>query len=179
MLELGRENEKVRELLPFVADYRVNIIPVRAIEDPKKYKSCLQHIFYMLRFNEDKEKLYGYVNGHREEMDHMDGVEMAAAFAMLGERKRLKELVSRKKKEGKEIGMCKAIDDLILDGEKRGEERGREQGEKIGEKRGEKRGQERLARLIVVLAENHKDDLIIKAASDSAFRRKLFKEYNL
>ena len=179
MLELDRENEKVRELLPFVADYRVNIIPVRAIEDPKKYKSCLQHIFYMLRFNEDKEKLYGYVNGHREEMDHMDGVEMAAAFAMLGERKRLKELVSRKKKEGKEIGMCKAIDDLILDGEKRGEERGREQGEKIGEKRGEKRGQERLARLIVVLAENHKDDLIIKAASDSAFRRKLFKEYNL
>ena len=67
--------------------------------------------------------------------------------------------------------MCKAIDDLILDGEKRG----REQGEKIGEKR----GQERLARLIVVLSENHKDDLIIKAASDSAFRRKLFKEYNI
>ena len=75
--------------------------------------------------------------------------------------------------------MCKAIDDLILDGEKRGEERGREQGERIGEKRGEKRGQERLARLIVVLSENHKDDLIIKAASDGAFRRKLFKEYNL
>ena len=67
--------------------------------------------------------------------------------------------------------MCKAIDDLILDGEKRGEER--------GEKRGEKRGQERMARLIVVLSENHKDDLIIKAASDSAFRRKLFKEFNL
>ena len=88
---------------------------------------------------------------------------------------RLKKLVSRQKKEGKETGMCKAIDDLILDGEKRG----REQGEKIGEKRGEKRGQERLARLIVVLSENHKDDLIIKAASDSAFRRKLFKEYNI
>ena len=71
--------------------------------------------------------------------------------------------MSRQKKEGKEIGMCKAIDDLILD----------------GGKRGEKRGQERLARLIVVLSENHKDDLIIKAASDSTLRRKLFKEYNL
>ena len=71
--------------------------------------------------------------------------------------------MNQRKKEGKEIGMCKAIDDLILD----------------GEKRGEKRGQERLARLIVVLSENHKDDLIIKAASDRTFRRKLFKEYNL
>ena len=83
--------------------------------------------------------------------------------------------------------MCKAIDDLILDGEKRGEERGekrgeqrgREQGERIGEKRGERRGQERLARLILTLSENHRDDLIIRVASDSIFRRKLFKEYNL
>ena len=101
----------------------------------------------------------------------MDSVEISAAFAMLGEQKRLRKLVNRQKKEGKEISMCKAIDDLILDGEKRG----REQGERIGEKR----GQERLARLIVALSENHKDDLIIKAASDRTFRRKLFKEYNL
>ena len=183
LLGVDRENEKVKELLPFVADYRLNIIPVRAIKDPENYKSCLQYIFYMLRFNEDKEKLYNYVNTHREELDRMDSVEMSAAFAMLGEQKRLRKLVNQQKKEGKEIGMCKAIDDLILDGEKRG----REQGERIGEKRGrekgerigEKRGQERLARLIVVLAENHKDDLIIKAASDRVFRRKLFKEYNL
>ena len=171
MLRVNRENEEVKELLPFVADYRLNIVPVRAIQNPESYKSCLQHIFYMLRFNEDKEKLYNYVNTHREELDRMDSVEMSAAFAMLGERKRLRKLVSRQKKEGKEIGMCKAIDDLILDGEKRG----REQGERIGEKR----GQERLARLIVALSENHKDDLIIKAASDRTFRRKLFKEYNL
>ena len=129
----------------------------------------------------------------------MDSVEISAAFAMLGEQKRLRKLVNRRKKEGKEIGMCKAIDDLILDGEKRGEERGREQGERIGEKRGreqgerigekrgreqgerigEKRGQERLARLIVELSQNHRDDLIIKAASDSALRRKLFREYDL
>ena len=175
MLGVDRENEKVKELLPFVADYRLNVIPVRAIKDPENYKSCLQHIFYMLRLNEDKKKLYGYVNDHREELDRMDSVEISAAFAMLGEQKRLRKLVSRQKKEGKKISMCKAIDDLILDGEKRG----REQGERIGEKRGEKRGQERLARLIIVLSENHKDDLIIKAASDGAFRRKLFKEYNL
>ena len=84
--------------------------------------------------------------------------------------------MSRQKREGKEIGMCKAIDDLILDGEKRGREQGERIGERRGEKRGEERGQERLARLIVVLSENHKDDLIIKAASDRAFRRKLFKE---
>ena len=87
--------------------------------------------------------------------------------------------------------MCKAIDDLILDGEKRGraegerigekrgEKRGREQGERIGEKRGEKRGQERMAQLILALSENHRNDLIIRVASDGVFCRKLFKEYNL
>ncbi len=179
MLGVDRENEKVKELLPFVADYRLNIVPARAIKDPENYKSCLQHIFYMLKLNEDKKKLYGYVNAHREELNRMDSVEISAAFAMLGEQKRLRKLVSRQKKEGKEISMCKAIDDLILDGEKRGREQGRKQGRKQGERIGEKRGQERLARLIIVLSENHKDDLIIKAASDSAFRRKLFKEYNL
>ena len=119
------------------------------------------------------------MSSHRDELDRIDSVEMRAAFAMLGEQKRLKRLIVRQQKKGEEIGMCKAIDDLILDGEKRGREQGERIGEQRGEKRGEKRGQERMARLIIVLSENHKDDLIIKAASDSALRKKLFQEYNL
>ena len=36
--------------------------------------------------------------------------------------------------------MCKAIDMMVADGEKRGEERGEARGIKLGEKRGEARG---------------------------------------
>ncbi len=145
----------------------------------------------MLRLSEDKDRLYEYVKSHEKELNRMDSVEMAAAFVMLGEQKRLQKLIERQKEEGEEPKVCKAISDLILDGEKRGEKRGREQGEQIGEKRGreqgeligerrgEKRGQERMASLIMALSKNQKDDLIIRAASDSVFRRKLFKEYNL
>lgn len=71
--------------------------------------------------------------------------------------------------------MCKAIDDLILDGEKRGERRGKEQGKKIGMRQGETR----LARLIMVLSETQRDDLILKAASDDALRKKLYEEYQI
>ena len=141
------------------------------MKDPGNYKSCLQQIFYMLKFNnEDKKKLYDYIKKHRDELDRMDTVEMSAAFALLGEQKRLRRLMSRQKK-GDELSMGNAIEELILDGEKRGQKR--------GERIGERRGQERLAHLIVVLSENHRDDLIRKAASDSAFRKKLFKEYNI
>ena len=115
------------------------------------------------------------MSSHRDELDRMASVEMRAAFVMLGEQKRLKKLIVRHRKKGEEIKVSKAINDLILDGEKRG----REQGERIGEKRGEQRGQERMASLIVVLKENHKDDLIIKAASDRILRKRLLQEYNL
>ncbi len=67
------------------------------------------------------------------------------------------------------------IDDLILDGEKRGERRGKEQGKKIGMRQGETR----LARLIMVLSETQRDDLILKAASDDALRKKLYEEYQI
>ncbi len=41
-----RELKSPEELLPFVADYRLNIIPVRAIKEPENYKSCL-HTFFI------------------------------------------------------------------------------------------------------------------------------------
>ncbi len=163
MLALDREDERVKELLPYISDYRVHVIPVREIEEPGRYKTCLQHIFHMLRLNQDKKELYQYVKDHREELGEMDRVEMTAALALLGEQKRLRELLRQQEEEGKETDMCKAIDDLILDGKK--------EGEKIGETR--------MARLIMALSENQKDDLILKAASDSALRNELYREYQI
>ena len=84
-------------------------------------------------------------------------------------------LCRQQEEEGGETDICKVIDDLILDGEKRGERRGKEQGKKIGMRQGETR----LARLIMVLSETQRDDLILKAASDDALRKKLYEEYQI
>lgn len=59
--------------------------------------------------------------------------------------------------------MCQAITDLILDGEARGREH----------------GQERMSKLILALAEEHKEALLVQAASDEGFRDRLFEEYNI
>ena len=40
----------------------------------------------------------------------------------------------------KGVSICKAIDDMIEEGERRGERRGREEGERRGREEGEKRG---------------------------------------
>ena len=51
------------------------------------------------------------------------------------------ELKELKKDVGQEdYNMCKAIDMMVADGEKRGEERGEARGIKLGEERGETRG---------------------------------------
>ncbi len=174
MLNLNRENERVKELLPYIADYPLNIVPVRAIENPENYKSCLQQIFTMLKLNQDKTKLFDYVKTHRDELSRMDSVEISAAFAMMGARKRLKELVGRREK-GEEIGMISALEELILDGEKRGEILG----EKRGEKRGEKQGEALLAALNIRLLEENRLDDLRRASSDRTYRRALYAEFGI
>ena len=67
--------------------------------------------------------------------------------------------------------MCQAITDLILDGEARGRERGRAEG--IEQER------KRMSKLILALAEEHKEALLVRAASDEEFRARLFEEYNI
>ena len=58
-------------------------------------------------------------------------------------------------------------------------EKGREEGEKIGQKRGEKQASDRYSRLILLLSKENKNDLIVKIASDPAYREALYKQYGI
>ena len=68
------------------------------MQEPERFRSCLQYIFSMLKYNSDKQKLYQYVHAHEKELEQMDGVEKRAAVVMLGGQKKLERLLKR---EGK------------------------------------------------------------------------------
>ena len=130
LMDVDWEKEEIKELRSCIPDYRINLVSARNIRNPENYRTCLRHIFQMLKYNRDKSRLFEYIRGHRNEIRHMDDVEISAAMEMLGEQKRLKELLEELRIVGEEEeqnDMCEAITEMIMDGEKKG----REQGEAI------------------------------------------------
>ena len=57
--------------------------------------------------------------------------------------------------------------------------KGREEWERIGRKEGERIGEERYSRLILLLNQDNRTDLIVKAASDPEYRNALYREYHI
>ena len=148
LLAVDPDDADTKDLLNYIPDYRINLIPVRAIEEPKNYRTCLQQIFSMIKYKEDKEKLGRYVQENREAIDRMDSVELSAALEMFNDRRLEKQIEQQRRKEGeKMLGLSQAITDMLNDSEKAGQERGEklgfERGEKLGLERGEKLGLER------------------------------------
>lgn len=113
--EAWKEIDLVKNCLP---DYRINLIDIREEEELEKYRTSLQYVFGMVKYNKNKQKLYEYTRVHREEINRMDRECKAAVLALLGEQKRLLNILESKTEE--EMDMCQAIDELIADGEERG-----------------------------------------------------------
>lgn len=124
------EIDVVKKCLP---DYKINLIDIREEDEHEKYRTSLQHVFGLVKYNKNKQKLYEYTRVHRAEINGMDRESKAASLVLLGEQKRLLKILETKTEE--EMDMCQAIDELIADGELRGEERGEKRGELIGMKK--------------------------------------------
>lgn len=90
---------------------------------------------------------------------------LAAKFLSEGELKLIKE----------EIAMTK-LGQMIWDD---AVNKGREEWERIGRKEGERIGEERYSRLILLLNQDNRTDLIVKAASDPEYRNALYREYHI
>ncbi|MBS5063072.1 MAG: hypothetical protein KHZ58_04805, partial [Hungatella hathewayi] len=125
-------------------------------------KTDLQYIFGMLKYNTKKTLLYDYVKKNQEALKNMDPEAMMAMWSLMGEQKRLQKLMSTGEGE-EQKGVCKAIDDLIAD----------------GKAEGEAEGLRRFSDLILVLARQNRQDLILKVAADEKLRDRLLEEYHL
>lgn len=158
------------ELAGYIPDYRLNLVNAANMDDPSIFRTHLQQIFSMLKYKSDKAALYRYAQENRTELRDMDGTAKLALLSMMGEQKRLQKIMEEAEGE-EEFDMCKAIDDLIADGESRGFER--------GDRQGFERGERQLSSLISRLLAENRPDLIEQAVSDPDVRARLYKSYHL
>ncbi|MBQ4514215.1 MAG: hypothetical protein II969_14565 [Anaerolineaceae bacterium] len=73
------------------------------------------------------------------------------------------------------VNMCKAIEDIRTEGYNEG----RDKGYNEGRDKGYNEGENRLGKLIIKLSNLGRIEDISKAASDSDFRQKLYKEFQI
>lgn len=171
MLDIDMEDKTTDCLREYLPDYKINLIYVKNIENPEIFQTCLQHIFSMIKYNNDKHQLYQYVTDHKDEINQMDQVETTAAFILLGEQKRLARLLESKNNYEEEISMCKAIDDLIRDGELKG---------KIaGEAHGTIKGRDKVNKLNQLLISHNRINDMIESCHNQQYQEQLFAEFNL
>lgn len=164
MLEFDTSAKEIHALKQVLPDYRLNLIDASNIEHPERFRTSLQHVFSMLKYNTDKQKLYGYAKQHRKDFQDMDNDSMMAMLSLLGEQKRLMKILETSEDGAKgETDMCIAIDELIKDGKTEG---------KI-------EGEHRLATLMDRLFKDGRVEDAKLAASSQSARTSLYKEYGL
>ena len=134
MMDLSTLPEEVREK---IADYPVHLIDVRRYPHAERFRTDLKLVFGFLQRASEPEELTEFIEENTKEFSSLteDAYDMIASMSKTGELKELKKDVGQE-----DYNMCKAIDMMVADGEKRGEERGEARGIKLGEKRGEARG---------------------------------------
>lgn len=167
LLGLSDNSEEAQAVIPYLPNYKLNLVNARNIADIKKFQTSLQYIFGMLKYNSDKVLLYEYAQTHRKKINQMDEDSMMAVFSLLGEQKRLMKIVEQTKTTEGGFDMCVAIDELIADGEK------------CGELRGKLLGEERMTQLVSILLKNDQSDLLESALIHRDVRQDLFQQYGL
>lgn len=125
MLEWDEETNK--EILhKYIPNYRINLINPTKLQDLSVFKSDLQLIFGMLKYKDDKEKLFNFTKDNSNYFESVSTQTAYAIGAFLNYDKLLDKILEKDEKE--EQDMCKALEDLYNDGVAEGELKGRLEG---------------------------------------------------
>ena len=125
MMDFTDIPEKMKKM---VADYKINLVDIRRLEDTSVFKTDVRQVFDFIRCSTDKKALRQLI----ENDDYYKNME-EDAFDVAVQYTNAKELIETKEYYEKEgvVDMCKALTELIEDGKKEGrEEKLREQVEK-------------------------------------------------
>ena len=130
----------------------------------------LKLVFGFLQRASEPEELTEFIEENTKEFSSLteDAYDMIASMSKTGELKELKKDVE----QTEDYDMCKAIDMMVADGEKRGEARGI----KLGEERGEARGIETDRNIFRLYKKGYKQNEIAEALKISLERVKEFLE---
>ena len=133
----------------------------------------LKLVFGFLQRASEPEELTEFIEENTKEFSSLteDAYDMIASMSKTGVLKELKKDIGQE-----DYNMCKAIDMMVADGEKRGEERGEARGIKLGEERGEARGIETDRNIFRLYKKGYKQNEIAEALKISLERVKNFLE---
>ena len=114
------------ELLPFIPDYRINLLAPREITDFTGFRTSIRQLFEVLQNAYDKEKMQEVLQND-EKFSKVDRETVEAINLFAGTDIDI---------DGKEevIDMCKAWEDQKNEGRELGREEGREEGRELGER---------------------------------------------
>lgn len=147
-----------------VSNYRIHVIEVRKLQNTDMFQTDVKQVFDFIRFSKDKRKL-------KELMEHdpayafleEDAYDMVAGYA--GEEEMFK-IKDRHKKGGK-VDMCQGLREWMEDERNEGKVEGK------AEER------ERMNQLIVMLTAQSRVDDLVRAAKDTDYQEKLFRELGI
>ncbi len=117
------DNELLKKYIP---NYHINLINPTKISDLSVFKSDLQLIFGMLKYKDDKEKLFNFTKDNKSYFSSVNGTTINAIDAFLNFNIKLETILEKDEKEEKD--MCKALDDLYNEGVQSGMQQGMQQG---------------------------------------------------
>ncbi len=142
-------------LLPYINDYRLNLITPGEIQDYTKFSSELGLLMEFIEYSSDKKKMRDIID-NKKEYRHVDidTVDMINTYT--------NAKISKKEAKGGKIDMCVAIQGMIED----------------GRIEGRAEGADMLAKLLKLLKPGSKEyDKALNATEKE--RRRLYKKYNI
>ena len=114
------------ELLPFIPDYRINLLAPREITDFTGFRTSIRQLFEVLQNAYDKEKMQEVLQND-EKFSKVDRETVEAINLFAGT-----DIDIDEKEEV--IDMCKAWEEQKNEGREEGRELGREEGRELGER---------------------------------------------
>lgn len=124
------------KLQMLVADYSINLIDIRRLEDTSVFKTDVKHVFDFIRCAENKKALFDLVTKE----PYYQGMD-EEAYEVVSNYTNLEGLIKNEEEEiGGKKDVCQAIKDLMADSRKEGIEEGIEEGRKEGREEGRTEG---------------------------------------
>lgn len=162
-----------------VGDYKIHVIHMRRIPEAalRNMDSDLKYVLGLMKRSDSPGEYGRYIRENRDFFIRIPKSAFDVIDACTNIKNIREHLTFRKSQDGQEeeADMCKALDEI----QKNAEKKGMKQGIKQGRKAGLQDGINKMNKLIQQLLADGRQEELAQAAADSALRRKLFAEYHI
>ena len=153
------ESEKMQRIF---TKYPIHVLDIRRFDNADNFNTDLQWVIGFLQKAQNRNKLQKYVMENKEVFENL-AEDTYNLLAVMARSPMLEELKDDVKNLKGGWNMCKALDDMVKDGERRGKRLGKNQINKLNR---------------LLLADNRQEELL-RSVSDRKLQQKLLQEYAL